>query len=75
MTILITITLCHREAVLDPKFLFNWKELFSLDVETDSETMYEFDPDDPKQLRLKRKAGFDYDSVKYKSAKMDLLKD
>lgn len=78
-TILIAITLCQREKVLDPNFLFNWKELFSWDVETDSETMYEFDPDDPKSLRLKpgkEGATQQYNSViQYKSTTVDLLKD
>jgi len=58
--------------------LFNWKELFSFDAETDSETMYEFDPDDPKTLRLKpgKEDPQQYNSViQYKSTTVDLLKD
>jgi hypothetical protein len=51
--ILITITMVSRERVLHIKYLLNIKELFKWDVSSDSETMYEFDPDDPTAIRLK----------------------
>lgn len=71
--VLIIVVMTTRERVLDISYLLDFKELFSFNVKSDTESMYEFDPDDPKSLRLKDK--YRYDENLPMSSDLNLLKD